>query len=421
MIQTFELFPGGTLRCSAYHRFKQGCLSLQFVRPMDSREAAMNALLPSVLLRGTRQYPDMRAITLRLDDLYGASMGAVSRRVGDYQTTGLRLGFMEDRYAMAGDAILAPMLTLLGQILLEPIVENGGFSPDFVESEKKNLISTIESELNNKQAYCAARLMENMCKADSFGIPRLGRPEEVAAITPQSLYSHYQRILRESRVELFYVGAREPGEVYGLLKNLFAGVDRHYVPLEPQTPFHDGGESHLVEEMNITQSKLAMGYVTEITNRTPEFAAMQLLNNVFGGGMTSKLFMHIREKLSLCYSIGTSYSGTKGIVTLSAGIDADQEETVRREVARLLEDCRQGRVTAEELSAAREAVLMGLSSVQDSPGAIESYHSTAAISGIALDLEQYRQAVLAVTMEDVVAAAGSLRLHSSYFLKGVGL
>ena len=97
MPQNIAILPGITMRCRPDGRFKQGCLSVQLVRPMNKDEAALNALLPAVLLRGTEQHPDLRAITLRLDELYGASVGALVRRVGDYQTTGLYCGFIEPR------------------------------------------------------------------------------------------------------------------------------------------------------------------------------------------------------------------------------------------------------------------------------------------------------------------------------------
>ena len=420
MIQVFELFPGVTLRFFADSRFKQGCLSFQLVRPMAAEEAAMNALLPAVLLRGTKAYPDLRAITLHLDDLYGASVSALVRRVGDYQTTGLYCSFMEDRYAMGGDEILAPMVDFLRQLLLEPVMEDGGFSADFVESEKKNLISTIESELNDKRVYAGAQLLKIMCLEDAFGIPRLGDRASVEKIDAKALYRHYQRILRESRVELFYVGSASPERIIPLLKNMLAGIERYYVNLPEQTAFHDAGGQHTRETMDITQSKLCMGFVTPITNRTENFAAMQLLNTIFGAGMTSKLFMNVREKMSLCYSIGSGYYGTKGIITVFAGIDAHQEETVRSEIVRQLQLCQNGQITEEELTAAREAVLSGLRTVHDSPGSIEGYHATASLSGLRLDLEEYRQAVISVQIADVVAAAKTLKLHSSFFLQGVG-
>jgi predicted Zn-dependent peptidase len=387
---------------------------------MAAEEAAMNALLPAVLLRGTKQYPDLRAITLHLDDLYGASVSALVRRIGDYQTTGLYCGFMEDRYAMDGDEILAKMADFLRQLLLEPVMEDGGFSAEFVESEKKNLISTIESELNDKRSYASAQLLKVMCREDAFGIPRLGDKQSVAKVESKTLYQHYQRILKESRIELFYVGSAAPEKIAALLKNMLSGIDRCYVNLPEQTAFHDAGGQHTREAMDITQSKLCMGFTTPITNRVREFAAMQLLNTIFGAGMTSKLFMNVREKMSLCYSIGSGYYGTKGIITVSAGIDEAQEETVRNEVLRQLQLCRDGDITEKELTAAREAVLTGLRTVHDSPGSIEGYHSTAGLSGLCFDLEEYRQAVSAVKIADVVDAAKTVKLHSSFFLQGVG-
>ena len=420
MIKTITILPGVTLRCHTDHRFKQGALSLQLVRPMDETEAAMNALLPAVWLRGTENYPDLRAITLKLDDLYGASVSALVRRIGDYQTTGLYCSFMEDRFAMDADEILAPMIGFLKELLCHPIVENGGRCGDFVESEKKNLISTIESERNDKRVYAAAQLLRTMCKADSFGIPRLGTVEQAKKIDAVSLYAHHRKILCQSPVELFYVGSAAPERVAELLKGLFSGLDREQTQHPPQTPFRDAGGEKKVETLNVAQSQLCLGFVTDITNRDPRFAAMQVLNTLFGAGMTSKLFMNVREKLSLCYAIGSGYYGTKGILTVNAGIDANKEDVARQEILRQLDACKTGDITDCELEAAKEAILSGLRGVHDSPGAIESYYATALLSGLARTPEQYRQEVEQVTLSHVTAAANTLQLHTDYFLKGVG-
>ena len=113
MIETLPLLPGVVLRCCRDARFKQGCLSVQLVRPMAAEEAAMNSLLPAVLLRGTRLHPDLRSITMALDDLYGAAVSPLVRRVGDYQTTGLYCSFMDQRFALPGDRVLEPMAAFL--------------------------------------------------------------------------------------------------------------------------------------------------------------------------------------------------------------------------------------------------------------------------------------------------------------------
>ena len=419
MITTLELMPGITLRCFADRRFKQGCLSFAMVRPMDKEEAALNALIPAVLLRGTRKSPDLRAITLRLDDLYGATLGTQVRRVGDYQTTGLYCAFLEDRFALPGDEILKPMVEFLREVVLEPVTENGGFDDSFVESEKKNLIATIESELNDKRSYAMGQMIRAMCKADSYGVPRLGEAEDVAAITPQGLYDHFQKCLRQSRIDIFYVGSAPADEVAGLLMPMLREIERDYVNLPGQTPFHDAGGAELTEQMEVSQGKLCMGFVTPVTNRDADFVAMQVMNTVFGAGMTSKLFVNVREKQSLCYAIDSGYYGSKGIVTVSAGIDFDKEQQVRQEILRQLDAIRNGQITDEELTAAKEALLSSLRGTHDSPGAIEGYYATAALSGMKLTPDSYMEAVRAVQKEDAARMAQQLKLHTTYFLKGV--
>ncbi len=418
MIHTIALFPGITLRCFPDNRFKQGCLSVQFVRPMHREEAALNALIPAVLLRGTVSAPDLRDITLRLDDLYGASVGALVRKAGDYQATGLHCGFISDRFAMEGDKILAPMIEFMGQLLLEPVLHKGVFREDYVESEKKNLISTIESQLNNKRAYTTAQLLKKMCSQDPFGIPRLGETEKVRQIDARSAYDHYRRILKESPVDIFYVGAADPDQVAALLKPVFAGLDRDYVNLPAQTPFQDGGNGSYEEIMDVSQGKLAMGFVTPINIRDPRFAAMQVCNSIFGGGMTSKLFMNVREKMSLCYDIGSGYHGTKGIMVVSAGIDCNMEPTVRQEILSQLGACCRGDITRDELHAAKQAVISSLRGTHDSPGSIENYYATAALSGLGMTPGEYMEKVDQVDKQQVVEAANSLSLHTTYFLKG---
>lgn len=419
MIESVQLFPGITLRCFRDDRFKQGVLSVQFLRPMDRTEAAANALLPSVLLRGTQVHSDLRAITKKLDDLYGASVGATVRRVGDYQTTGLNCGFIEDRFALDGDAVLEPMITFLKELLLQPKLEAGVFCREFVEGEKKNLISTIEAERNDKRQYAVSRLLREMCSGDTFGVPRLGEKEQVAALDAERLYRHYEKVLKESPVAVFYVGSAPAEQVAQKVKGIFEDLPRAYQPLPPHADFRDLGGVEVREALEVNQGKLCIGFVTPITFRREEYAAMQVLNTLYGGGMTSKLFMNVREKLSLCYSVGSSYYGSKGILLVSAGIDFGKEQDARKEILAQLEACRENDFTDAELDAAKQALLSALRAALDGPASIENYCGTDAIIGFPLSLEEYKSAISGVTREQVVAAAKQLRYHSSYFLKGV--
>ena len=202
------------------------------------------------------------------------------------------------------------------------------------------------------------------------------------------------------------------------VKPIFEGLSRQPEPLAPQTGFLSCEPGNQVEILDVTQGKLCMGFTTGITNRDPAFGAMQMLNTILGAGMTCKLFVNVREKQSLCYSISSSYYSTKGIVTVGAGIDFEKEAQTRREILAQIQACRDGEISDQEMEAARQALYSSLRTVNDSLGAMESYYSTAALSGLNMTPEAYMEAVSRVTKDQVVAAARQMTLHTTYFLKG---
>lgn len=416
MIQTLSLAPGFTLRCCEDTRFKQGGLSLQMVRPMCREEAAMNALLPAVLLRGSKNSPDLRDITLRLDHLYGAGVGTLVRRVGDYQTIGLSCTFIEDRFALPGDQVLAPIADFLRELFLEPVLENGIFRNDYVEGEKRNLIAAIAAQKNDKRIYAGNQMLTHMCGTDSYGIPRLGQIPEVEAISAEGLYTHYRKILKTSPMEIFYVGSAKPEYVAELLKPLCVSEDP--IPLPPQTVLCPAEPAEIKEQMDVTQGRLCLGFTTPVTTRDPGFAALQVMNAIFGGGMTSKLFMQVREKLSLCYDIGSSYYGSKGVMTVAAGIEFSQKEVAQSQILAQLDACRKGDITEEEILSAKQGIITQLQATHDAPGSIESYYATSALNGLAMTPMEYIRAVEKVSLQDIKEAAESVQLHTVYFLEG---
>ena len=418
MISITQLLPGVTLHCKTDRRFKQNTLSIQFCRTISDEEAGLNALLPAVLLRGCKAFPDMRQIILQLDDLYGAGVTSIVRRTGDYQSTGIACSFIDDRFAMAGDRILAPMIDFIRQLIREPYTENGVFSVDYVESERKNLLAAIDSQKNDKRIYAGNQLRKLLCAEDAFGIPRLGRREQVAAITPEALWAQYCKVLQESPVELFYVGSQDCETVAALLQPLFADLDRHVIALPPQTTLNASLPQDVEEELDVAQGRLAVGYTSFVHTRHELYVPMQVLMMIFAGS-SGKLFNVIREKLSLCYDIGGTFYSSKGFMIVQAGIDFDKKELVLEEVERQLQACCNGNFTDEEFRSAKAGLISQLQASQDSPGAIESYYMTGLHTGLQLEPQEHIRRVEHVTVEQVQQAAASFKRNTIYFLKGV--
>ena len=419
MTVNIEIVPNVTLRALQSDKFKTACFSVNFVRQHDRAGAALDALLPSVLLRATEKYPDIRSISTRLDELYGASFGTLVRRKGEVKLTGFYADFIEDEFLPEGEEVFAPMVDFLREVLYAPYTEQGCFCGRFVEGEKENLINAIEAALNDKRGYATTRLLNTMCSGEHYGVPRLGYAEDVEKITPESLWEHYQRVLKEAPVEIFYAGRRSPQEAAKCFARAFEGRKEALPKTGLSTKVIRKAEQvrELSECLDVTQGKLVMGLRTGITLQEEAYPALMLLNAVFGAGMTSKLFVNVREKLSLCYYAGSSIEKYKGIMLISSGIAFENYEKAKNAILEELAACRRGEISGEEIESARLQVLSSLRACQDAPVQLDDFYCGMAVAG-GKDLPELMAAVEKLTVTDLAAAAKRLSLDTIYFLKG---
>ena len=420
MIESIQILPGVHLTAVQTEKFKTGCFSVNLLRPLCREEAALNALLPNVLLRGTKEYPTMQAISAFLDERYGASVGSLVRKRGEVQTVGFYADFLSDRLSPDGSPILQPMIEFVCQTLLKPVRTAWLLEEPYVSSEQLNLINAIEANLNEKRSYAARQLVKTMCAGEAYGVSRLGETEEVRAITPQSLTDHWQKVLAGSRAEIFYLGAQAPETVAGLFAEQLQRLPREELS-QPGTQVirHAEAVKERFETLDVTQGKLCMGLRTGITSRDPEYPALVLLNAVFGAGTTSKLFLNVREAKSLCYYASSGIDAVKGIMTVSSGIEFEKYDEARAAILEQLDRCRQGEISDKELSDAKRHLDSGLRMQADSPGGLDHFYVGQAITGLNGTLEGLRERIGQVTKEQVIAAAKSLSLDTVYFLKGV--
>ena len=420
MIESIQILPGVHLTAVQTEKFKTACFSVNLLRPLCREEAALNALLPNVLLRGTKEYPTMQAISAFLDERYGASVGSLVRKRGEVQTVGFYADFLSDRLAPDGSPILQPMIEFVCQTLLKPVRTAWLLEEPYVSSEQLNLINAIEANLNEKRSYAARQLVKTMCAGEAYGVSRLGETEEVRAITPQSLTDHWQKVLAGSRAEIFYLGAQAPETVAGLFAEQLQRLPREELS-QPGTQVirHAEAVKERFETLDVTQGKLCMGLRTGITSRDPEYPALVLLNAVFGAGTTSKLFLNVREAKSLCYYASSGIDAVKGIMTVSSGIEFEKYDEARAAILEQLDRCRQGEISDKELSDAKRHLDSGLRMQADSPGGLDNFYVGQAITGLNGTLEGLRERIGQVTKEQVIVAAQSLSLDTVYFLKGV--
>ena len=110
-----QLLPGVHLTAVQTQKFKSSVLGMQFLLPLAREQAALHALLPMVLRRGTAEHPDMESLSAVLDELYGGSLEpTVRKKRGETQCVGFVGSFLDDAYTLDGSAVLEPSAALLG-------------------------------------------------------------------------------------------------------------------------------------------------------------------------------------------------------------------------------------------------------------------------------------------------------------------
>lgn len=414
-----EILPGVYLTAVQSDKFKTGCFSLNLLRPMKKEEAAANALIPSVLLRGSETCPDIASISAKLDELYGASVGTLVRKKGEVQLVGFYCDYVQDEYV--DEPVFAPLMAFLAELLLNPRLENGAFPEAVVDSEKLNLENAMLSRINDKRTYAASQLIRTMCAGQPYGIPRIGEPDDLKNITAKSLYAHYRDLLATSRVELFYMGSLSPAAVTKVLQTVLAELPRAevFVPVGTTPAPAARPVQEKTERLDVTQGKLSLGFFTDITAKDPRYPALVLAATVFGGGATSKLFTNVREKMSLCYYASASFEKFKGVLSVSSGVEFSKLETAKTEILRQLEACKAGDITDDELESARGYLVSDLKIAMDSPGRLDDYYMGQILLEQDGTMEDLASAIARVTKQEAADAIQALRLDTIYALEGV--
>ena len=365
-----KLAEGVYLTYLPARKFKTSLLSAQFAVPIRQETASAYALLPAVLRRGTVTYPDMGSLSARLDRLYGARIDYTVRKKGENQCVG------------------------------------------FVAS----LIDAIRSLINDKRDYADSRLLWEMCAGEPYGISRLGSEETAEKLQLRKLYAQYGQLIATSRLELFYSGSADENRVVRALRSAFSTLPRENIQDVAIPQDHPAREEvrTVVEELDVTQGKLGMGF----SCGSSDTAALLMGNTLFGGSSNSKLFLNVREKLSLCYYASSLYHRQKGLITVSSGIEFDNYQKAYDEILAQLAAVQNGDLEDWELEGARSTLLNAYASMGDSQGKLENFYLGQAVTGQSETPEDLAAQVRQVTPERIFKAMKTVKLDTVYFLRG---
>jgi predicted Zn-dependent peptidase len=344
-----------------------------------------------ITFKGTAGYPSSRAISEAIEGVGGSFNAATDRESTVYW---VRVPRREASRAMR----------VLGELIVRPILAEHD-----IDHERTVIIEEIRSYLDDPAEFCQILFQQAMFGTGPLGREICGDESDVRALPEATIRDFWRTTYRPANTVIAVAGDLDHGVAVELADAAF-GTGNGVVPGWAPAPVLPAGERVLTGRRDTSQAQLSLG-VPALRRDHPDAWTLAVLNAVLGDGMSSRLFLSVREERGLAYDIssGLVEYADAGVLEISAGVDPLQLrgaiEAILAELARLRDEP----VGEEELAKAKAYLAGGLELRFD-----ETRHVAAWIGGQealhdrVLTLEQALEAIAAVDAEAIRTLAAEL-------------
>ena len=397
-------------------QFKTSRISINLFLPIQETDVCANALLAGLLTRASADYPDFTHLNQRLNELYGATLFGDVMKFGDMQIVKFVINVLDDCYTLGGEKISQDAAELLLSMIFTPPLQNGLFSEQDFESEKRLLIEQINGEINDKRRYAITKTESALYQGEPSGISRYGDIKDAENLTNTQAVAAWKAMLQNAFVRVNIVSSTAPDAVYQKIKEYFAPLNRNVQKIDV-TKKHAGRQDvlKLEEHMNVTQAKLCMAFAVSGMDDAKDKDAVRVMTDMFGGGPYSKLFANVREKQSLCYYCAARPNFQKATILVDSGILEENRQKAIDGILQQLKEMQNGNFSEDDLAASKMALTDSARTVCDSPADLDTWYALRIFENDP-GIETFIGRINGVSKEDVQRAANAVTLDTVYFL-----
>jgi len=414
MIRT-QIKKGINLYTVKDEKFKVFRATVLIHRPLSREESTYNTLTAAVMRMQSKSFPNAQKISEELENLYGGGLIARASKYGERQIIKIGIQSVSDNaLGQAGNFNRA--MKLLSDIVF--FAGTGeAFEENVVALEKKNIKDAILSQKNDKRSYSVQRLQEEMCKDEPYGVNPMGYIEDLEKIDAEKLYAHYKKILAESRIDIIFSGNFDEENAVKTSEEFAANLSERECIEYKETVVTEVSEIRTVtDRLDVTQGKLCIGFRNTDGLIKKNYPAAVVYNCIYGGSAVSKLFNNVREKLSLCYYVGSSLDRLKEIMIVRSGVEFENFKTAYDEIMSQQNLMEKGEFTDEEVEFAKKHLITAYESNLDSVAAMEEYYTMQLLLGTDVSIEEMTEKISKVSRDEIVSAAKSMKVDTVYYM-----
>ncbi|WP_345773992.1 EF-P 5-aminopentanol modification-associated protein YfmF [Streptococcus cristatus] len=413
-----EIIKGVHLHFIQSEKFKTNKIKVRFSAPMSEKTIAGRVLTASILETSNALYPTSQAFREKLANLYGANYSTSLSRRGLVHYLDINLSFVRDQFLSRKNMLADEILDFLKASLFFPLSNGQAFDTKTFEIEKRNVLTDLEAEIEN-HFYHAHRELNNLFyDLPEMRIPRVATIELVEKETAETSFAAFQQMLNQDQIDFFFIGDFNEIAVREKIQEFQFSEREQPLQLSYQQNYSNITREKL-EQRDVHQSIVELAYHFSSQYGDRSHLPLIVLNGLLGGFAHSKLFVNVREKESLAYTISSSFDIFSGLMRIYAGIDrANRTKTIAL-INRQILDLKRGHFTDEELEQTKNMLKNSILLAQDRQNTlIERAYMSSVLGKKFLSLEAWLKALENVSKADLIEAAQQLKLQAIYFMEG---
>ena len=413
-----EITKGVHLHFIQSEKFKTNKIKVRFSAPMSEKTIAGRVLTASMLETSNALYPTSQSFREKLANLYGANFSTSLSRRGLVHYLDINLSFVRDQFLSRKNVLTDEMLEFLKASLFSPLSKGNAFDAKTFEIEKKNVLTDLEAEIENHFYHAHRKLNDLFYDLSEMRIPRVGTVELVEKETAESSFATFQQMLKEDQIDFFFIGNFNEIAVRDKIQDFHFAEREQPLELMYQQNYSNVTRENL-EQREVHQSIIELAYHFSAQYGDSEHLPLIVLNGLLGGFAHSKLFVNVREKESLAYTISSNFDIFSGLLRIYAGIDqANRTKTIAL-INRQILDLKRGNFTDDELEQTKKMLKNSILLAQDRQNTlIERAYMSAVLGKKFLSLEAWLESLENVRKNEVIKAAQQLKLQAIYFMEG---
>ena len=413
-----EIIKGVHLHFIQSEKFKTNKIKVRFSAPMSEKTIAGRVLTASMLETSNALYPTSQAFREKLANLYGANYSTSLSRRGLVHYLDINLSFVRDQFLSRKNMLADEILDFLKASLFFPLSNGQAFDTKTFEIEKRNVLTDLEAEIEN-HFYHAHRELNNLFyDLPEMRIPRVATIELVEKETAETSFAAFQQMLNQDQIDFFFIGDFNEIAVREKIQEFQFSEREQPLQLSYQQNYSNITREKL-EQRDVNQSIVELAYHFSSQYGDRSHLPLIVLNGLLGGFAHSKLFVNVREKESLAYTISSNFDIFSGLMRIYAGIDrANRTKTIAL-INRQILDLKRGHFTDEELEQTKNMLKNSILLAQDRQNTlIERAYMSSVLGKKFLSLEAWLKALENVSKADLIEAAQQLKLQAIYFMEG---